>query len=296
MEQTAPRHPLRQYFHASLEAWRQLNANDGWAMASHVALSGLLALFPFLIFLTAVASFFDNRALADTAVNLLFNALPRDIAEPLANEVHTVLLNQRGDLLTLGALLALWFASSGIEAMRVALNRAYDQIDQRWFYITRLRALMFVGLGTIALLSLAFLVVLGPSLWTLVLRFIPELASLTPGIDLLRYGISGLTLLLTLVLTHLWLPLGKRRFMDVLPGVILTLLAWMLAASIFAWYLGHFASYSKTYAGFASAMIALIFLYFLAILFIAGGEFNAALLKEQANTAPSQDLVENPVS
>ncbi len=275
---------MRLYFRSALEAWKQLNSNDGWAMASHVALSGLLALFPFLIFLTALASFFDNRQLAETAVNLLFRSLPQRVAEPLAQEVHSVLTSQRGDLLTLGAVLALWFSSSGIEAMRVALNRAYDEIDSRWFYITRLRSIFFVSIGAIAVLALAFLVVLGPSLWLLVLRYVPDLAYLTPHFNWLRYMVTFTVLLAVLILTHLWLPAGHRTLQHVIPGICLTLMAWLLAASGFAWYLSSFASYTKTYAGFAGATIALVFLYFLAILFIAGGEFNAALLKEKEST------------
>ncbi len=277
------KYPLKAFLNswrkAAAQTWVQLNANDGWAMASHVALSGLLALFPFMIFLTALASFLDNKALADTAVNLIFDAFPNNIAEPLANEVHTVLLGQRTDFLTVGAILALWFASSGIEAMRNALNRAYNQKDDRWFITTRLYAFLFVSLGAFALLSLAFLVVLGPSLWALTLKFVPELSGLTAGFNILRYSFTGLVLLTTLIFAHLWLPSGKRTLQNVLPGVVLTLIAWMIAALGFAWYLGHFASYAKTYAGFAGATIALIFLYYLAILFIAGGEFNAALLK-----------------
>ncbi len=271
---------------AAAQTWVKLNANDGWAMASHVALSGLLALFPFMIFLTAIASFLGNKALADTSVNMIFDAFPTSVAEPLANEVHTVLLGQRTDFLTVGAILALWFSSSGVEAMRNALNRAYGEKDERWFITTRLNALLFVGLGACALLSLAFLVVLGPSLWALTLEFVPEFSALTAGFNVLRYSFTGLALLSTLVFAHLWLPSGKRTLKQVLPGVILTLVAWMIAALGFAWYLSHFASYSKTYAGFAGATIALIFLYYLAILFIAGGEFNAALLK-QSNEQPA---------
>ena len=269
------------YLKAAWTAYRQLTVNDGWAMASHVALSGLLALFPFLIFLTAVASFLGTRQLSETAVSLLFGALPAAVAAPMAIEVHNVLTGQRGDLLTFGAVLALWFASSGVESLRLALNRAYDELDERWFYITRLRALFFVFLGVVGLLVLAFLVVLGPTILQIAARYVPELASLPLSVSILRYVITIAILFLVLMATHLWLPTGTRRIADVLPGIALTLFAWLLAAVGFGFYLVNFASYASTYAGFAGATIALVFLYFLSVFFVAGGEYNAAVMREK---------------
>jgi hypothetical protein len=63
------------------------------------------------------------------------------------------------------------------------------------------------------------------------------------------------------------------------PGVLLTLVFWFVGALIFAYYLATFANYTATYAGLASVMIALIFLYMIGVIFIIGAEINAALMK-----------------
>ena len=107
------------------DAVGHFNADDGWAMASHLAISALMALFPFLIFATALASFLGANAFAETAVHLVFDTWPDRIAEPIAREVTNVLTVQRGDVLTVGVIAAAIFASNGIEALRVSLNRAY---------------------------------------------------------------------------------------------------------------------------------------------------------------------------
>jgi membrane protein len=101
------------------DAYWRFTANDGWAIASHVALSTLLALFPFLIFVTALAGFLGTRELAEQVVKLLLEAWPDMVVRPIESEVHNVLTGQRRDLLTIGAALMLWFSSSGIEAARV---------------------------------------------------------------------------------------------------------------------------------------------------------------------------------
>src|SRR5690606_26025781 len=103
------------------DALGHFNNDDGWAIASHLALSALLALFPFLIFATSLASFLGARAFADTAVHLVFDTWPDEIAEPIAREVTSVLTVPRGDVLTFGILITAYFASNGIEALRVGL-------------------------------------------------------------------------------------------------------------------------------------------------------------------------------
>ncbi len=71
------------------------SSDDGWAFASHIALSGLMALFPFLIFATTLASFLGTKEFADTAVHVIFDMWPSNIAAPIANEVMNVLTVQR---------------------------------------------------------------------------------------------------------------------------------------------------------------------------------------------------------
>ncbi len=82
-----------------------------------------------------------------------------------------------------------------------------------------------------------------------------------------------------LFVCHLYLPAGRRRFLDVAPGIVLTMLAWAAGAYGFGYYISTFANYAATYAGLASIMIALVFLYMTGVIFIIGAEINAALLK-----------------
>jgi membrane protein len=101
-----------------------------------------------------------------------------------------------------------------------------------------------------------------------------------------RYIITATILLSALLAAHIWLPNGKLRIRDVLPGVLITMIFWVVAASLFAWYLSHFASYATTYAGFAAVMVALVFLYFLSVIFILGGELNSAWQRSRKAEVP----------
>jgi len=273
------------------QAVELFNRTDGWAIASHIALSSLMALFPFLIFLTAVAAFFDLRDLSQTVVTLIFESVPEAIASPIASEVKRVLLVPRGDFLTLGVGLAIWFASSGVEALRVGLNRAYGTVENRSFILLRLESMVFVLIGTLVMLTLAFLVVLAPVVWHGVLHFLPKLADFSNSLDYLRYGVTVVVAGCGLLVAHFWLPAGRRRLKDILPGIALTLAAWIFGAIGFSTYLADFANYASTYAGLAGVMTAIVFLYLIAVILLMGATLNAAIMSARQMRAMAASAV-----
>ena len=273
---------LRRIRAVILDAVTHFNNDDGWAMASHVALSILMALFPFMIFGTALASFLGAHAYADTASHLIFDTWPDSIAAPISREVINVLTIERGGLLTLSVLAAAFFSANGVEALRVSLNRAYRMTETRAWYVTRAQSLGFVVIAVMVIMAISFLLVLAPLALKLARQFAPWMETLISAVDNWRILIAVSVLVFGLVMSHMWLPAGKRRLIDVMPGIGVTLVAWVAGALAFARYLQEFATYVSTYAGLASIMVALVFLYIIAAIFILGAEINAAILKARA--------------
>ena len=262
----------------AFDAYRRFNDNYGWAIASHIALSTLMSLFPFLILVTAIAGFIGSTELADEVARLLIEMWPAEVATPLAAQMHSVLTTARGDLLTIGVIFAIYFSSSGIESVRIGLNRAYNGIEPRSWWKLQLESIVYVVLGAISLLALAFLVVLGPLIFATAVKYAAWLEPFSPLVNLLRIAAASAVLIVALIFVHKFLPAGHRPMRDILPGVLFTLIGWLLAGEIFGRYLAVFAyTYVTYYAGLASAMIALVFLYLTASIFILGGELNAAI-------------------
>ena len=50
---------------------------------------------------------------------------------PSPVEIHNVLTVAQGGVLTIGLVLAIYFASNGVESLRVGLNRAYSVVEMR---------------------------------------------------------------------------------------------------------------------------------------------------------------------
>jgi membrane protein len=274
---------IRYIFHVVIDAFYTFLADDGWAIASHIALSTLMALFPFLIVLTSLAGFFGSKELADQAAGLLLQIWPKQVSDSLAGEVHDVLTTTRGDILTIGAVLAVYFASNGVEALRVALNRAYSVVEPRRWYWLRMESIGYTLLAAITSLAMAFLIVLGPLIIEAVRRHVPLVVETNENfLNVARYSVTILAMIVALFVLHAWLPAGRRGFLQILPGIIFTLVASLVSGIVFGQYLARFANnYVTMYAGLASVIIALVFLYFIAAIFVYGGELNAAIIKSQ---------------
>ncbi|MGE0697510.1 MAG: YihY/virulence factor BrkB family protein [Hyphomicrobiaceae bacterium] len=256
--------------------------DGGYSKAGAVAYSFILSLFPFCIFLGALAGTIGGRELAATAVDQLFQAVPENVAKALAPEVEKVMGRTQPGLVTVGAAIALFFATSAIESLRAALNTAYGVREGRSYLFCLLQSLFFVFATAAGMLVLAWGVVVGPVLasqgrWELI-GWIFDHGLLSPAS---RYAIVAAVTMAQLLAYHLWLAAGHRTLWDVWPGVMLSVLLWIAAGWIYSWWL-TVSDYSIFYAGLTQLFTALIFFQVSSLIMIFGAEFNRALAELRA--------------
>lgn len=278
------------YLRIPLQAFEHFLVADGWAIASYIAFAILAAMFPFLILVNALAGAIGSSDLGVEAGRILLGAWPREVAAPIAGDVQQVqnAVQSAGlsRAVALGAVLAVYFASNGVESLRIGLNRAYDVMETRSWWLLRLESVFYVLVSAIALLVVAVLVVLAPLLVETAVRHVNWLEPLEQLGTLARLAAASVVLIVALVVVHLYLPAGRRRIRQILPGLVVTIALWLAGGAGFGLYLAQYANrYVTTYAGLASAMIALVFLYLSAAIFIYGGELNAAILRARHERA-----------
>lgn len=274
-----------------VEALYRLYEHSGFALAGAVAFSFVVSLFPFCIFLGALAGVFGGRELAQQAVTQLFDILPRPVAEGLSPEVYAIMGSSRIDLLTLSAFLALFFATSAIETLRAALNGAYRVHETRAYPLCLAISMGFVFVSAASTLFLTWAVLVGPALAE---RFQPEWAkqfldTTWVGSSLkffeetwlgpfTRYGLAVVVIAVQLLALHLFLAAGHRRFQDVWPGILLSIALWLGLASLWSNYLA-ITNYSLFYAGLSQLMIAMIFFQVTAVAILLGAELNRGIME-----------------
>jgi membrane protein len=260
-----------------LEAIYRLYAHSGFTMAGAVAFSFVVSLFPFCIFLGALAGIFGGRKLATEAVTQLFQVLPQRVAEGIAPQVDSIMSNTRIDLLTVSAGLSLFFATNAIETLRAALNGAYRVTETRSYLVSLFRSTLFVFISAVSMLVLTYAVLVGP---VIAHRYEPHFAQSilrsTWFAATVRYALAGGVMAFQLTAFHLWLAAGERTLKDVWPGVLLSICLWLALASLYSYYL-NFSDYTRFYAGLSQLMVALIFFQMSAVIMILGAELNRGI-------------------
>lgn len=258
--------------------WR-LYEHSGFAMAGAVAFAFIISLFPFCIFLGAVAGVFGGRELADQAIEHLFLVLPKEVAEGLAPQIESIMGRTRIDLLTYGGGLALFFATSAIETLRAALNGAYRVHETRSYPVCLLLSMLFVFVSAVSTLVLTWAIVVGP---TLAARFEPswlkDWLDSTWVAATVRYGIAAAVMGIQLFAIHLWLAAGRRSIVECWPGVLLSIVLWLALAWAYSYYL-NLSDYTRFYAGLSQLMVAMIFFQLTGVIILLGAELNRGLIE-----------------
>ena len=280
---------LSHYANPWISAVGEMIRNGGFELAGHLAFTAFLALFPFLIFLAALFGILGDFDTAKTLVNFLFRFAPHDVAATRSGPIFAVMLAHHEDLVTIGIVGTLWAASSWFEAMRLALNTAYDIEDPRPVWKRRLQSLVFVVLSAIVLLIASTSIVLGPIAWKLIQRIV----FVGPGISIVwdvgRYLVAAALFGGFLMVLHQFLPPIRQRWRDLLPGIAITLVFWLAVSTGLSIYLALAGNYDSTYGTLGGVVITLLFFYSAGLIFIFGAELNAAYIarrKDGARSAP----------
>ena len=270
---------------AGRTVWRalvHLIDDDGTTVAGHIAFASLFSLFPFLIFLTTVAAQLGQDEAADHFVHIVLRTLPAEVAQAIQPAVEEVISTPRTGLMTLSIAVSLWAASSGIEALRTALNMAYGVEHPRSIWFRRLQSFGLTILAAVSIIPIMLALVVGPVVWAYVSHLVEVPEFWQWLYNVLRYLVAVVLLFSVIVLLYRWLPNRRLRWREVLPGAAATVILWFGTASLFSLYLQNLGRFSITYGSLGGIVMTLMFFYLSALIFIFGAEINSARRREAA--------------
>ena len=275
-----------------IEAIRRLFADEAIPLAGNIAFRILFSIFPFLIFLTALAGFFGSADLAARIVTYLLSVAPKEFVGPIAPEINSLLTHPRTGLLSVSAVITVWSAMGGVDSVRVALNRAYGLTEDRnSFLLYAIMALFVVG-SAILLLALAVLIVLAPTAVHFISTYAPGFDDLIAIFERYRYPLAVIILIVGLFLAHLILPARRVKVYYLMPGVILTVVVWLILTSVYSYFLSNFATFASTYVGLSGLFAAMFLIYLSALALILGGELNRVIVLQRKYQKPSAEAAD----
>ena len=258
---------------------KRIATDDLPGLAAEMAYRFLFALFPFLIFVAALVGFIGARIGSD---NLFANVMelagalfPPEIQDVLSGWTSNMVRTESGGLLTIGAAGALYGAAGGVGTLVKGLNRAHEVAETRPFWKTQ-------GLALLTTVALAVLMVGGVFLYTLG-EWLGDVIANRLGLGEVFRAVwsvvrgPGVALGLALSLLGLYrvLPNIRMPIVHVIPGALFATIGWVILTLGFSFYLAHFGSYDKTFGSLGTAVVLMVWMYFVGMILLVGGEINA---------------------
>ncbi|HXI56036.1 MAG TPA: YihY/virulence factor BrkB family protein [Polyangia bacterium] len=253
--------------------------NDGVAdSAAALSYYFVYSLFPFLFFIATLAAYIPRAGSSvATMLDRIRPLVPGEAMSIVDQQARALIAQPRPKLLTLGIIITLYAASRGVDAVRKALNLAYDVKETRPLWKTELLAFgMTLGGAVLVLAGIAILVA-GGSAGFWVARHLDIATAYVFVWKWLRWPVTAALIMLAAALGYYVLPDVKQQFKFITPGSIIGTLMWLLTTWGFSQYVSHFGNYTVTYGSIGGVIVLLTWFYIAGFLFLMGGELNAII-------------------
>ena len=257
--------------------WRNLQDHAVTDSAAQLAYYYLFALFPALLFLVTLAAYLPLQDAVDELLVQMADLMPTPAFGIVTDHVQGIVRDGRPRLLGLGILATIWSASRGVDALRRALNLAYDVKETRPFWKVQARSIG-VTLAGASLVPAAFAMILlgGDAGAALAARAGVEREFVLVW-AWLRWPITSLVVILASAVAYYVLPDVRQQWRYITPGSVLSTVLWLAGTWAFTRYVESVPGYNATYGSIGAVLVLLTWLYLTGVAFILGGEVNAVV-------------------
>ena len=248
-----------------------------FARAAQLAYYFLFALFPFLLFLTTLLGYLPVANPMETVMGFLTRFASHDVLRLIRENIQELVTQQRGGLLSVGILMALWLATSAVVAVGDVLNEAYGVVDSRPLWKLYGEALLLMVGLTILFLFSTVLLIFGPQLGALVGNTLNLGKAFEIAWNIVRWPVLVFFVNLAVAMLYYFTPDVEQKWKWVTPGTIFSVMGWLLVSLGFAFYVNNFDSYNKTYGSIGTVIVLLTWLYVTGLFILIGGEINSEI-------------------
>jgi len=271
---------------------KEVREDDCLGGAAQLAYYLLFAVFPFVLFLTALLGYLPIPNLMERLLTALATLLPGEVVTLLQEHVRQLVTEQKGGVLSFGILAALWASSSAVVAITDALNRAYDVQEGRpWWKVRGVALLLTIGLSLFIVAAMVLLI-FGPQLgdW---LASLVGLGKVFERLwNIIRWPVSAGMLIVAMAVVYYYAPDVEQQWKWITPGAVFAVLAMIVASLGFSVYVSHFGSYNKTYGSIGAVIVFLTWLYLTGLCLLIEGEINTEVEHAApAGKAPGQKTI-----
>jgi membrane protein len=257
--------------------WREVIEDDVPGLAAQLSYYFFLALFPAILFLLALASFFSLSNVTDDVARSLGPFVSPQVLDLIQQQMQRLANNENGGLLTFGVAGALWSSSAAIVSIVGALNRAYDIEEARPWWKVRLIAIgLTLAVAVIVIIALS-LVLVGPSLATKLGQVTGLGAPFEWTWLVLQWPLVFGMIAVAIGLIYYFGPDAEQDWAWITPGAIAGTVLWLIVSLLFKLYVANFTDYEGTYGMVGAVIVVLLWFYVSGIAILTGAELNAEI-------------------
>jgi membrane protein len=257
--------------------FKEALADDVFNLAAQQAYYFFFALFPALLGLISLASFFPIENLVGEIQAMLGRITPADVTSIVTEQIIKIGQSNAGGIFTVAFFFTLWSSSSAVVALCSTLNVAYDITEGRPWWKVRLIAIgLTVGLALFILIAMT-LVVAGPAIAGKAAEALHLGPVFTLTWNVLQWPVVFLLIATAVALVYYFAPDAEQDWIWITPGSVLATVLWVIISLGFRFYVTNFASYNETYGAIGGVMVLLLWFYLSSIALLAGAELNAEI-------------------
>lgn len=260
--------------------WAQLKRDDVVGRAAQLSFFFVLALFPFLLFLTSLLGYFAGAGteLRADLLRYLSAVAPAKAYSLIYDTLDEITKERSGEKISFGLLAALWAATAGMSAIISALNAAYGVTEARVWWRKRLVALALTVALAVFINAALLLLLYGGQTGQLVAGWLDFGDAFTRAWKILQWPLVLAFVLLAFTSIYYFAPnVRDARWRWLTPGSLLAVALWLLISFGFRVYLHFFDIYGRTYGSLGAVIVLLLWLFLTGAVLLLGGEVNAVI-------------------
>jgi len=256
---------------------REAIADNIMGMSAQLAYYFFFSLFPALLLLIAIASYFPVQTLVNEVFKAMSGFAPPDALSIITAQIQKITSGKPAGLLTFGVATALWSSSSAMGAIISTLNNAYDIEEGRpWWKVQLTAALLTLGVALFILISFA-LVIVGPTLAEKVADWVRLGAAFEWTWKILQWPVVFALACTGIALVYYFAPDAEQDWVWLTPGSVISTTLWLVASLAFKYYVVNISSYAATYGAIGGVMVLMLWFYLSGAAILFGAEMNAEI-------------------
>jgi membrane protein len=256
---------------------REAVDDDITSLAAQQAYYYFFALFPALLALVSIASFFPIENLVDEVVDRFGRFAPPEVIKIVTDQMVKIGQGDNGGVLTVAFLLTLWSSSSAILAMVTTLNKAYDIDEGRaWWKVRLIAIFLTIGLAIFILTSMALLIAGPATAEHLATRFGLGQAFVWAW-TILQWPVIFALVASAIAFVYYFAPDAEQDWVWITPGSIVATILWVLVSLGLKFYLQRVGGFDETYGALGAVMVLMLWFYVSGLAILLGAELNAVI-------------------